>query len=140
MSDHFFWEISMRKIAFILLIPVMLANCGWQKDTTDGRIDEAKVGKIVEGKTALTDVFDILGVPDKITQIKSGTIIEYRFTQLKALRAFMFIVNFANYETRFDRVLVYADENDIVRKVSASFEAEEAKYEMPWSNSPQVAQ
>ncbi|HEX5050383.1 MAG TPA: hypothetical protein VFZ65_01295 [Planctomycetota bacterium] len=98
-----------------------LAACAIARQDTNDPLDAATIRALQPGKTTAREVVERLGAPTDVVQLGRRTAYRYDATSAKSSVLFLLLVNFANQDTRSDRLWVFFDENDVLSHYGASF-------------------
>ena len=122
----------LRPLALFLLF--FSAACGIARQDNNEPLDAAIVRALEPGKTTAREVSERLGAPTEVVQLGRRTAYRYDATTAKGALLFLLIINFANQDTRSDRLWVFFDEKDVLTHYGASFGTHRTQYSMPWED------
>ena len=124
-----------RRLALPLFL---LSACAFSRQDTNEPIEVAMVRGLVPGKTTAKEVVDTLGAPTDVVQLGRRTAYRYDATTAKSTLLILLIVNFANQDTRSDRVWVFFDDKDVLTHLGATFGTHRTQYALPWEDVHEV--
>lgn len=116
------------------LLLLLLPACAFARQDTNEPLDAPTVRAFVPGKTTAREVVEKLGAPTDVVQLGKRTAYRYDGTTMKSTLLFLVVVNFANQDSRSDRVWVFFDEHDVLTHCGASFGTHRAQYALPWED------
>ncbi len=117
-------------LPFLLLLPA----CAFARQDVNEPIDVPSVRAFVPGTTTAREVVERLGAPTDVVQLGKRTAYRYDGATTKSTVLFLLLINFANQDTRADRVWVFFDDNDVLTHCGASFGTHRTQYAMPWED------
>jgi len=120
--------------AFALPLLFFMAACGIARQDTNEPLDATVVRALEPGKTTAREVSERLGAPTEVVQLGHRTAYRYDATTAKGALLFLVVINFANQDTRSDRLWVFFDEKDVLTHYGASFGTHRTQYSMPWED------
>jgi hypothetical protein len=118
----------------ILPLLLLLPACAFARQDTNEPLDVPTVRGFVPGKTTAREVVERLGAPTDVVQLGRRTAYRYDGTTTKSTVLFLLLINFANQDTRSDRVWVFFDERDVLSHFGASFGVHRTQYALPWED------
>ena len=120
--------------AFLLLPLSIPAGCAFARQDVNEPLDVATVRELVPGKTTAREVVERLGAPTDVVQLGRRTAYRYDATSGKSTLLILLLINFANQDTRSDRVWVFFDEKDVLTHCGATFGTHRTQYALPWED------
>jgi hypothetical protein len=117
-------------LPLLLLLPA----CAFARQGTNEPLDVPTVRAFVPGKTTAREIVERLGAPTDVVQLGRRTAYRYDGTTTKSTVLFLLLINFANQDTRSDRVWVFFDERDVLTHCGASFGTHRTQYALPWED------
>ena len=117
-------------LASLLLLP----SCAFSRQDVNEPLDAEVVRTLVPGKTTAREVVERLGAPTEVVQLGRRTAYRYDGTTTKSTVLFLLLINFANQDTRSDRVWVFFDDNDVLSHWGAWYGTHRTQYAMPWED------
>ena len=125
----------MNAIRLLLLASIAtLASCGIARQDLNDPLDATLVNQLVPGTTTARQVVELLGGPNEVVQLGKRTAYRYDASATKSAVLFLFLVNFANQDTREDRLWVFFNENDVLSHFGATYGTHRTQYSMPWED------
>ena len=119
---------------FVLASMVSLAACAVARQDTNEPLDARVVHSLQPGITTAREVTERLGAPTEVVQLGRRTAYRYDATSAKSTLLILLLVNFANQDTRSDRVWVFFDEKDVLTHCGATFGTHRTQYALPWED------
>lgn len=125
----------MNALRLVLLASIAsFASCGIARQDLNDPLDATLVNKLVPGTTTARQVVELLGGPNEVVQLGKRTAYRYDASATKSAVLFLFLVNFANQDTREDRLWVFFDEGDVLSHYGATYGTHRTQYSMPWED------
>jgi outer membrane protein assembly factor BamE (lipoprotein component of BamABCDE complex) len=122
----------LRSLALLLLS--LTSACAIARQDNNEPIDAQTIRAFEPGKTTAREIVEKLGAPTEVVQLGRRTAYRFDATTAKAAALILVVVNFANQDTRSDRLWVFFDENDVLTHYGASFGTHRTQYAMPWED------
>jgi hypothetical protein len=119
-----------RVLPFLFLLPA----CFMARQDINEPIDAGIVRALVPGTTTAREVVERLGAPNEVVQLGRRVAYRYDGTTTKSAGLFLLLVNFANQDTRSDRVWVFFDDRDVLSHWGASWGTHRTQYALPWED------
>ncbi len=126
-----------RSLLFSALL--LLPACALARQDTNEPLDAELIRSLQPGKTTARDVVERLGAPTEVVQLGRRTAYRYDASATKSTVLFLLLVNFANQDTRTDRLWVFFDENNILTHHGAWYGTHRPQYAMPWEDVHEAA-
>jgi hypothetical protein len=126
----------MKKVCFVistLLVASVFAGCavfGRGKDFVP--FDENALKQVTTGITSASEVTRLFGPPNKIVKLSNGNAYVYERSIEKVTGLWLVVLTFGNFETQYDRIAFFINNDDVVTHFGSSFNAETASYAMPF--------
>ncbi|MBX3461811.1 MAG: hypothetical protein KF830_01455 [Planctomycetes bacterium] len=124
----------MSRGAAVLCLLLPLWGCAFARQDTNEPLDPAVVRSLVPGTTTAREVVERLGAPTEVVQLGRRSAWRYDAATTKSTVLFLGIVNFANQDTRSDRLWVFFDERDVLTHAGAWFGTHRTQYALPWED------
>jgi hypothetical protein len=118
----------------LLPLLLLLPACAFARQDTNEPLDVPTVRAFVPGTTTAREVVERLGAPTDVVQLGRRTAYRYDGTTTKSTVLFLLLINFANQDTRADRVWVFFDERDVLTHCGSSFGTHRTQYALPWED------
>jgi len=122
----------MKHVLAPLLCACLLSSCFVSRDRWNEPLRPAAVGGLTPGVSSADDVLAALGAPTDVVQLGRRSAWRYDFAQTKRAALFLLVVTLVNTDLRQDRVWVFFDQEERLTHVGGTYEAERARYAMPW--------
>jgi outer membrane protein assembly factor BamE (lipoprotein component of BamABCDE complex) len=113
---------------------LLAAGCAFARQDTNDPLDASTIRGLEPGKTTARDVVERLGAPTEVVQLGRRTAYRFDAMTTKSALLFLLVINFANQDTRSDRLWVFFDENDVLTHFGASFGTHRTQYALPWED------
>lgn len=126
----------MKRLCFaigILMMTYFFTGCavfGRGKDFKP--FDENSINQVTTGVTPASDVTRLFGPSNKIVKLSNGNAYLYERSINKATGLWLVILAFGNWDTQYDRIVFFINNDDVVTHFGISFNAETASYAMPF--------
>ncbi len=125
----------MLKLRSLVFLPVLLAaSCVFSRQDVNEPIEIAVVRSFEPGKTTAREVVERLGAPTEVVQLGRRTAYRYDCSTEKSTVLFLLVINFANQDSRSDRVWVFFDEKDVLTHCGTWFGTHRTQYALPWED------
>ena len=118
-----------------LLLPLLLLPaCALARQATNEPLDAELIRSLQPGKTTAREVVERLGAPTEVVQLGRRTAYRYDASATKSTALILLLVNFANQDTRTDRLWVFFDESNVLTHHGAWYGTHRPQYAMPWED------
>jgi hypothetical protein len=125
----------MSTLSRLSVLPLsLLAACAIARQGTNEPLDAELVRSLVPGETTAREVVERFGAPTEVVQLGKRSAYRYDAVVTKSAVLFLLLVNFANQDTRQDRLWVFFDERDVLSHVGAWYGVHRTQYAMPWED------
>lgn len=126
----------MRKTYFITIILLVIScgsGCGVIVRGKNFRpFDENTLTQVTPGKTTASEVTKLFGPPSQMVKLSNGNAYVYERSVDKATGLWLVIISFGNYDTQYDRIVFFINEDDVVTHYGSTFKSGTASYGMPF--------
>lgn len=122
----------MQRLLLALVVVALAPSCFMSRETVNVPLRDNRFDELVPGETKATEVVERFGAPNEIVQLARRSAYLYEFSQRKASGLVLVIVNFINTDVRQDRAWLFFDEDDVLTHLGTTFEAQDARYALPW--------
>src|SRR5690606_14098002 len=119
-------------LLLITLIP--FAGCAMARQELNDPLDATQIKQLIPGQTTAREVVEQLGGPNEVVQLGKRTAYRYDTWTTKSAGWVLLLINFANQDTRQDRLWVFFDENDRLSHYGATYGTHRTQYAMPWED------
>jgi len=126
----------MKRISFVISILLVVSICagcavfGRGKDFKP--FDENSLKQVTTGITSASEVTRLFGPPNKIVKLSNGNAYVYERSIEKVTGLWLVVLTFGNWDTQYDRIAFFINNDDVVTHFGSSFNAETATYAMPF--------
>lgn len=128
----------MHRPRFVLpvlaLAGFLATSCAIGRQDVNEPLDARIVRSFIPGTTTAREVVERLGAPTEVVQLGRRTAYRYDGTTTKSAVLFLLVFNFANQDTRSDRVWVFFDEKDVLTHCGSWYGTHRTQYAMPWED------
>jgi hypothetical protein len=94
--------------------------------------DENTLTQVTPGKTTASEVTELFGPPSQMVKLSNGNAYVYERSVDKATGLWLVIISFGNYDTQYDRIVFFINEDDVVTHYGSTFKSGTASYGMPF--------
>lgn len=124
----------MKPILLVALagLACALPGCFLSRSDVNTPLQPAKVQQLIPGQHTASDVTQLLGAPVEVVQLGHKSAYRYEYDRSKTTGLFALVVSLRGVDQRSDRVWVFFDENNVLTHVGATYEGDEAEYELPY--------
>lgn len=126
----------MQRLPALVLAAVALAAlpaCLINRDTQNVPLPTEALAGLSPGSTTAARAVELLGAPTEIVQLGFRSAYRYEYGNAKRAALFLVVVNLSNSDARADRVWLFFDDHDVLSHVASTFDADGARYGMPWT-------
>ena len=117
----------------ILLMASIFTGCAvFGRSKNFVPFDENALKQVTTGKTSASEVTQLFGPPNKIVKLSNGNAYMYERSVNKATGLWLVLLSFGNFDTQYDRIVFFINNNDVVTHFGSSFNSETASYAMPF--------
>jgi len=117
----------------VIFVLTFLSGCfGFGKNQDYQPLDADKLEKLVKGQTTATEVGALFGAPAQVVKMSNGNAYIYTHSVAKGTAVWLLLVSLANYDTQYDQIIFFFDNNDILTHYGASFDARDSSYGHPF--------
>lgn len=88
--------------------------------------------QVTPGKTTAIEVTKLFGAPSQIVELSNGNAYVYERSVDKVTGLWLVVLTFANFDTQYDRMVFFINNDDVVSHYGSSFKTETASYAMPF--------
>lgn len=121
------------KTTIALALCLLSSSCFLARGHQNQPLAQEAYDTLVPGSSTATDATEVLGAPSEVVELGSGSAWRYEYAQVKRAGLFLFVFGFLNEDTQSDRIWLFFDEQGTLVNAAASFEADQAEWESPWS-------
>jgi outer membrane protein assembly factor BamE (lipoprotein component of BamABCDE complex) len=119
--------------AIFLAVVAFLSGCAVIGRGKDHRpFDEQGLAQLKPGQTTTLEVTKIFGAPTQVVKLSNGNAYLYNRSLSKATGLWLALVTFVNYDTQYDRLVFFFNQNDVLTHYGSSFKADTAAYGTPF--------
>jgi hypothetical protein len=94
--------------------------------------DENALKQVTTGKTSASEVTQLFGPPNKIVKLSNGNAYVYERSVDKGTGLWLVLLTFASFDTQYDRIVFFINNDDVVTHFGSSFNSKAASYGMPF--------
>jgi hypothetical protein len=126
----------MKRVGFVISIFLMASICAGCAVFGRGKnfvpFDENTLKQVTTGKTSASEVTQLFGPPNKIVKLSNGNAYVYERSVDKDTGLWLIVLTFVNFDTQYDRIVFFINNDDVVTHFGSSFNSEKASYGMPF--------
>ena len=126
----------MKTIGNAILILSILSVCVscamFGKSTEYHSFDARWLDSLTPGTTIAAEVLEVFGAPSRMMKLSNGNAYVYERSVSKGTGIWLVVLSFGNYETQYDRVVFFFDNEDILTHYGLSMNAGDASYGLPF--------
>ncbi len=124
---------AMRDAIVILSIISVCVSCAmFGKSTEYHGFDARLLDRLTPGTTMAAEVLEVFGAPSHMVKLSNGNAYVYERSVSKGTGIWLVVLSFGNYETQYDRVVFFFDNEDILTHYGLSMNAGDASYGLPF--------
>ena len=94
--------------------------------------DENMLMQVTPGKTTASEVTKLFGPPNQIVKLSNGNAYIYERSVNKVTGLWLIVLTFGNFDTQYDRLVFFINNDDVVTHLGSSFKTGTASYAMPF--------
>jgi hypothetical protein len=121
------------KITIALAFCLLSSSCFLSRGHQNQPLAPEAYASLRPGQSTATDATEALGAPSEVVELGNGSAWRYEYAQVKRTGLFLLVFGFLNEDTQSDRIWLFFDANGLLVNAAASFEADQAEWESPWS-------
>jgi hypothetical protein len=126
----------MKKTGWVIGMLLMAAICSGCAVFGRGKnfvpFDESALKQVIPGKTDASEVTQLFGPPNKTVKLSNGNAYVYERSVNKGTGLWLLVLTFVNYDTQYDRIVFFINNDGVVTHYGSSFNSEKASYAMPF--------
>jgi outer membrane protein assembly factor BamE (lipoprotein component of BamABCDE complex) len=122
----------MRTLVVAAAAACLLSGCFISRDLVNEPLVREEIDALSVGTSTASDVAAKLGAPTEVVQLGKRSAWRYDFTTQKTAGFTLIVVTFLNTDLRSDRCWLFFDEQDVLRHVGTTLDADDTRYKMPW--------
>lgn len=119
-----------------LLLPLLLltfGSCYMGQATQDQELDPSAIEQLEPGQHTAADVVRLLGAPNEVVELGSGSAWLYQSTNAKSMGLWLLVFGTFGTDHQSDRCWVFFDQNAKLTHFGATFNADDAEYHVSGS-------
>lgn len=113
------------------LLPLLLLLCGscyMGEVTQDQPLDPAAISQLQPGTNTASDVVRLLGAPNQVVELGSGSAWLYQATNAKSMGLWLLVFGTYGNDAQADRCWVFFDQNNALTHYGATLNADKSEY------------
>ena len=109
----------------VCLSIALLAGCAQYENRRGVEVswDTTAVASLVRGQTSRQEVLQLLGPPSQVIALGDETVLYYLFERSEGEGIVLVLYNRMQIDTRYDRAILFFDENDLLRDFATRIQA-----------------
>jgi hypothetical protein len=119
-------------IVILSMISVCVSCAMFGKSKEYHGFDAKWLDGFTPGTTLAAEVVEAFGAPSHIVKLSNGNAYVYERSVSKGTGIWLVVLSFGNYETQYDRVVFFFDNEDILTHYGLSMNAGDASYGLPF--------
>jgi hypothetical protein len=119
----------------IIVFSMMLLCVGCAMFATNKEyhgFDAGRLATFTAGTTTAGEIVGVFGAPNHIAKLSNGNAYVYERSVSKGTGIWLVLLSFGNYETQYDRVVFFFDNQDILTHYGLSMHAGDSSYGLPF--------
>jgi hypothetical protein len=117
----------------MLLVAAICSGCAvFGRGKNFVPFDESALKQVTPGKTSASEVTQLFGPPNRIVKLSNGNAYVYERSVDKGTGLWLLVLTFVNYDTQYDRIVFFINNDGGVTHFGSSFNSEKASYAMPF--------
>ncbi len=122
-----------RLVIGMLLVAAICSGCAvFGRGKNFVPFDESALKQVTPGKTGASEVTQLFGPPNRIVKLSNGNAYVYERSVGKGTGLWLLVLTFVNYDTQYDRIVFFINNDGGVTHFGSSFNSEKASYAMPF--------
>lgn len=122
-----------RLVISMLLVATICSGCAvFGRGKNFVPFDENALKQVTPGKTDASEVTQLFGPPNRIVKLSNGNAYVYERSVGKGTGLWLVVLTFVNYDTQFDRIVFFINNDGVVTHFGSSFNSDNASYAMPF--------
>jgi hypothetical protein len=117
-----------HRLLFLAAITVVIPGCAFSRGTLGDDIKTEAVDAIKKGVTTKTEVFALLGAPDRVLPLNGRDLYQYYRYDAKAGSLLLILINFSRLSVKSDDLFVMLNQEGIVEDVISSKRTESLEF------------
>ena len=119
-------------IVVLTMISVCVSCAMFGKSKEHHGFDAGWLERFTPGATTTAEVLEVFGAPSRMVKLSNGNAYVYERSVSKGTGIWLVILSFGNYETQYDRVVFFFDNEGILAHYGLSMNAGDASYGLPF--------
>ncbi|WP_145186141.1 hypothetical protein [Planctomycetes bacterium Pla163] len=121
------------KTTIALAVCLLFSSCFLSRGHQNLPLAAEAYASLRPGESTAIDATEVLGAPSEVVELGNGSAWRYEYAQVKRTGLFLLVFGFLNEDTQSDRIWLFFDADGTLVNAAATFEAERAEWESPWS-------
>jgi hypothetical protein len=124
---------AMRDAIVVLSVILLCVSCAmFGKSKEYHGFDASWIKRFTPGTTTAAEVLEVFGAPSHMVKLSNGNAYVYERSVSKGTGIWLILFSFGNYETQYDRVVFFFDNEDILTHYGLSMNAGDSSYGLPF--------
>jgi len=119
-------------IVILSMISVCVSCAMFGKSKEYHGFDATWLDRFTPGTTTAAEVLAVFGAPSHMVKLSNGNAYVYERSVSKGTGIWLVLLSFGNYETQYDRVVFFFDNEDILTHYGLSMNAGDSSYGLPF--------
>ena len=122
-----------RDTIVVLSMMLLCVSCAmFGKSKEHHGFDARWLDQFTPGRTKAAEVLEAFGAPSSMVKLSNGNAYIYERSVSKGTGIWLVLLSFGNYDTQYDRVVFFFDNEDILTHYGLSMNAEDSSYGFPF--------
>ena len=122
-----------RNLLIYAVLMGLLSGCGIFGKTKEYHpFDTEKIERLTPGKTTATETTQHFGAPAEVVKLSNGNAYIYKRVVTKGAAFWLVLVSFGNFDTKYDQLVLFFNNDDILTHFGVSLNADKAAYDHPF--------
>jgi len=119
-------------IVILSMISVCVSCAMFGKSKEYHGFDASWLERFTPGTTTAAEVLEVFGAPSHMVKLSNGNAYVYERSVSKGTGIWLVVLSFGNYETQYDRIVFFFDNEDILTHYGLSMNAGDSSYGFPF--------
>jgi len=121
----------MMRLLLLSLLPLLLGSCFFGERRLNSPIDAKALSGLEIGRSSAADVTAVLGAPEQVVELGTGSAWLYRHDHEKNAGIFLILIGLYGEDVQSDRVWAFFDESGTLTQLGASLDSDQASFTLP---------
>ncbi len=132
-SDRRLMMNLIRNLLISVAVVGLFIGCGVFGKTKEYHpFDTEKIEYLMPGKTTAAETTQYFGAPAEVVKLSNGNAYIYQRVVTKGAACWLVLVSFGNFDTKYDQLVLFFNNDDILTHYGVSLNADKAAYDTPF--------